>query len=104
MPKIKIRKDDKVIVTTGKNKGKIGTVIKILPKSNKAIISGINLVKKHTKPTQYNQGGIEQKELPINISNIASIDPKTGKATKVGFKLLEDGTKVRVAKKSGEII
>lgn len=104
MPKIKLKKGDEVIVTSGKNKGKKGTIIKIIPKTNKAIVSGVNLVKKHIKPTQYKEGGIEQKELPLNISNVAFIDPKTGKATRIGYKILEDGTKVRIARKSGEII
>lgn len=104
MIKFKIKKGDEVIVITGKNKGKKGQVLKILPKENRAVVSGINVVKKHTKPSKVSEGGIIQKELPIHISNIAHIDPKTGVPTKVGFKILADGSKVRVAKKSGEII
>ncbi len=104
MIKFKIKKGDEVIVITGKNKGKKGQVLKILPKENRAVVSGINVVKKHTKPSKVSEGGIIQKELPIHISNIAHVDPKTGVPTKVGFKILADGSKVRVAKKSGEII
>lgn len=104
MVKLKVRKGDEVIVITGKNKGKKGKILKIFPEENKAIVSGINLVKKHTKASQTSEGGIISKELPIHISNIAHIDPKTGSQTKVAFKILEDGSKVRIAKKSGEII
>jgi len=104
MIKLKVKKGDEVIVITGKNKGKKGKVLSVLPKENKAVVSGVNLVKKHTKPSQNSEGGIIQKELPIHISNISLIDPKSGTSTRVGFKTLEDGSKVRVAKKSGEII
>lgn len=104
MIKLKIKKGDEVVVITGKNKGKKGKVLIVLPKENRAVVSGINLVKKHTKPSQNSEGGIIQKELSIHISNIALVDPKDGNTTKVGFKVLKDGSKVRVAKKSGEII
>lgn len=104
MMKFKIKKGDEVVVITGKNKGKKGRVLKVLPKENRAVVSGINIVRKHTKPSQVNEGGIIQKELPIHISNIAHVDPTTGVPTKIGFKILADGSKVRVAKKSGEII
>ncbi len=104
MIKLKVRKGDEVIVITGKNKGKKGKIIKIFPDENKALVSGVNIVRKHTKASQVSDGGIIAKELPIHISNIAHIDPKSGAHTKVGFKILEDGSKVRVAKKSGEII
>lgn len=104
MIKLKIKKGDEVIVTTGKNKGKKGKVLKIFPEENRAIVSGINVARKHTKASQTSDGGIVPKELTIHISNVAHIDPKTGEPTKVGFKILEDGSKVRVAKKSGEII
>lgn len=104
MAKLKIRSGDKVIVTTGKDKGKTGTVLKVIKKDNKVLVSGINTVKKHTKPTQQSEGGIITKEMPLNISNVAHVDPKSGKATKVGYKILKDGTKTRIAKKSGEII
>ena len=104
MIKLKIKKGDKVKVITGRNKGKIGDVIKVFPVSNKLIVSGINLVKKHTKPSQMSEGGIIQKELPIHISNVSHIDPKTSVVTKIGYKTLEGGKKIRFAKKSGEII
>lgn len=104
MFKLKIKTGDEVIIITGKNKGKKGKVLKIFPKENKAIVAGVNMVKKHTKASQLNEGGIIQKEMPIHVSNIAHIDPKSGSATKVGFKFLKDGSKVRVAKKSGEVI
>ena len=104
MIKLKVKKGDEVVVITGKHKGKKGKILKVFPEDSKVIVSGLNLVKKHTKPNQMSEGGIITKELPIHISNIAHIDPKTGNPTKVAFKFLEDGSKVRVAKKSGEII
>ncbi|ASX28246.1 50S ribosomal protein L24 [Rickettsia sp. MEAM1 (Bemisia tabaci)] len=104
MIKLKVKKGDEVIVITGKYKGKKGKILKVFPEKNKIVVSGINLVKKHTKPTQVSEGGIITKELPIDISNVAHVDPKTGNPTKVAFKFLEDGSKVRIAKKSGEII
>lgn len=104
MIKLKIKKGDKVKVITGKNKGKIGDVLKVFPVENKAIVSGVNLAKVHTKPSRTSDGGILQRELKIHISNLSHIDPKTGEATKVGIKFLESGEKVRFAKKSGEII
>jgi len=104
MIKLKVKKGDEVVVITGKYKGKKGKILKVFPEDNKIIVSGVNLVKKHTKPSQISEGGIITKELPIHISNVAHIDPKTGKPTKIAFKFLEDGSKVRMAKKSGEII
>ncbi|ABV76583.1 50S ribosomal protein L24 [Rickettsia rickettsii] len=104
MIKLKVKKGDEVVVITGKHKGKKGKILKVFPEDSKVIVSGVNVVKKHTKPNQMSEGGIITKELPIHISNIAHIDPKTGNPTKVAFKFLEDGSKVRVAKKSGEII
>ena len=100
---MKIKKGDQVIVITGRDKGKTGEVIKSMPKENKVIVQGINLVKRHTKPTQESAGGIVTKEAPIHVSNVALIDPKDGKATRVGFKV-ENGQKVRVSKRSGEVI
>ena len=102
--KFKIRKKDKVIVIAGKNKGLVGEVLKILPEKSRALVRGVNIVKKHTKPTQNNPGGIIDKESTINISNIAFYDEKTKQASKLGFKILEDGRKVRFEKKSGEVI
>lgn len=104
MHKLKIKKGDKVQVITGKNKGKVGDVIQVFPAENRVVVSGVNLAKKHTKPSQTSEGGIVQKELPIHVSNVSHIDPKTNEITKVGYKTLEDGKKVRFAKKSGEII
>ena len=101
---MKIKKGDQVIVITGRDKGKTGEVTKAMPKESKVLISGVNLVKRHTKPTQENAGGIISKEAPIHVSNVALIDPKSGKATRVGIKVEKDGSKVRVAKKSGEVI
>lgn len=101
---MKIKKGDQVIVITGRDKGKTGEVTKAMPKDNKVLVSGINLVKRHTKPSQENAGGIISKEKPIHVSNVALIDPKSGKATRVGIKVEKDGSKVRVAKKSGEVI
>lgn len=100
----KIKKGDNVIVLTGKDKGKTGEVLSVKPADAKAVVQGINLVKRHTKPTQMQAGGIVEKEAAIAISNIAIVDPKEGKATRVGFKTLEDGKKVRYAKLSGEVI
>jgi large subunit ribosomal protein L24 len=100
----KIKKGDKVIVTTGRDKGKKGEVLKVLPKENKAVVSGVNTAKRHTKQTQRTQGGIVNKDLPIDLSNLAHIDPKSGEATKIGWKELGDGRRVRFAKKSGEVI
>jgi large subunit ribosomal protein L24 len=104
MHKLKIKKGDKVQVVTGKNKGKVGDVTKVFPSESKVIVSGVNLAKKHTKPSQTSEGGIIQKELPIHVSNVSHVDPKTNEITKIGYKTLEDGKKVRFAKKSGEII
>ncbi len=100
---MKIKKGDQVIVITGRDKGKTGEVIKAMPKENKVVVQGINLVKRHTKPTQESAGGIISKETPIHVSNVALIDPKSGKATRVGIKI-ENDQKVRVAKRSGEVI
>lgn len=100
---MKIKKGDQVIVITGRDKGKTGEVLKSIPKDNKVLVQGINLVKRHQKPTQENAGGIQTKEAPIHVSNVALIDPKSGKATRVGFKIVND-QKVRVSKRSGEVI
>ncbi len=102
--KLKIRKGDRVIVTAGMDKGKTGDVMKVVPKTNRAFVQGINMIKRHQRPTQTTQGGIVEKEAAINISNLAHIDPKDQKATRVGYKVLEGGRKVRFAKRSGEII
>lgn len=103
MLKLKIRKGDFVIVITGKDKGKSGKVLMVLPKANKAIVAGVNIVKKHTKASATSEGGIVLKELPINISNIAHLDPSTNLPTKVAIKV-QNGAKVRIYKRSGEVI
>jgi large subunit ribosomal protein L24 len=100
----KIRKGDRVIVTTGRDKGKKGDVLKVFPSENRALVSGVNTVKRHQRQTQTQQGGIVSKEATIHLSNLALLDPSTGNAARVGFKILNDGRKVRIAKKSGEVI
>lgn len=102
-PKLSIKKGDKVIVIAGSNKGMSGEVKTVFPKENRAIVDGLNLVKKHTKATQDNPGGINEIEAPIHISNLMIVDAKTGEPTRVGRKLV-DGKSVRYSKKSGEII
>ena len=102
--KQKLKKGDKVIVVTGKDFGKTGEILKMFPKENRVIVAGVAIYKKHQKPTRTSAGGIIEKEAKIQISNIAYLDPKENVATKVGFKILENGKKVRFAKKSGEII
>ncbi|ATU91829.1 50S ribosomal protein L24 [Phyllobacterium zundukense] len=99
----KIRKGDRVVVLAGKDKGRTGEVIKVLPKDEQALVRGINVVKRHQKQTQNQEAGIISKEAPLHLSNIAIAD-KDGKPTRVGFKVLEDGKKVRVAKRSGDLI
>ena len=101
---IKIRKGDKVIVTVGKSKGTVGEVLKVLPSENKALVRGANMVKRHTKPSQNSAGGIIEKEAMLNISNIAFYDEKKQKSSKLGFKILDDGRKVRVSKLTNEVI
>ncbi len=100
----RIRKGDQVIVITGRDKGKTGEVSAVMIKENKLIVQGINLVKRHTKPTQQSAGGIITKEAPIHVSNVSLIDPESGKATRVGFEVQENGQKVRVAKRSNKVI
>ena len=101
--KLRVKKGDQVIVLSGDDKGKTGEILKAMPKEGKVVVAGVNLVKRHIKPSQTTPGGIVTKEAPINVSNVALVDPKTGKATKVGYKEV-DGRKVRVARKSGEVI
>ncbi|HEX2018697.1 MAG TPA: 50S ribosomal protein L24 [Aurantimonas sp.] len=100
----KIRKGDTVVVLAGKDKGRSGEVIKMMPKEDRALVRGVNMVKRHQRQTASQEAGIINKEAPIHLSNLAVSDPKDGKATRVGFKTLDDGTKVRVAKRSGEQI
>jgi len=100
----KIRKGDRVIVTTGRDKGKKGEVLKVISESDRVVVSGVNMIKRHTKQSAREQGGIVTKEAAVHVSNVAHVDPKSGEATRVGFKFLTDGRKVRFAKKSGEVI
>ena len=99
-----IRKGDNVVVVTGSDKGKKGSVLKVFPKESRALVQGVNMVKRHQRQTQTQQAGIVSKEAPVQLSNIAHVDPKSGKATRIGFKTLGDGRRVRFAKKSGEVI
>ena len=105
MGKLHIKKNDTVVVLAGEDKGNTGKVLKVLVEKNRALVEGVNMVSKSTKPSAKNpQGGIVKQEAPIHISNLSLIDPKSGKATRVGIKVTEDGKKVRIAKKSGEEI
>jgi large subunit ribosomal protein L24 len=97
----KIRKGDKVVVLTGRDRGRTGEVIEVRPTEGRALVRGVNLVKRHQKQTAQQEGGIISKEAPVHLSNIAYADPKDGKPTRIGFKVLADGKKVRVAKRSG---
>ncbi|MGN6471202.1 MAG: 50S ribosomal protein L24 [Rhizobiaceae bacterium] len=100
----KIKKGDKVVVLTGRDKGRTGEVMSVSPKDSRAIVRGVNLIRRHQRQTQNQEGGIITKEAPIHLSNIALADPKDGKPTRVGFTFQKDGRKVRVAKRSGETI
>ncbi|GHU02432.1 50S ribosomal protein L24 [Alphaproteobacteria bacterium] len=102
--KMKIVKGDKVVVLTGKDKGKTGEVILAIPADRKVVVQGVNVATKHVKPTQESAGGIVKVEKPLDVSNVALVDPKSGKPTRVGIKVAKDGTKTRVAKKSGQEI
>ncbi len=102
--KMKIKKGDQVVVISGKDKGKKGEVLRALPQQSRVVVQGVNVVKRHNRPTQTSAGGIEEKELSIHVSNVALADPKTGKPSRVGYKTLKDGKKTRVARASGETI
>ena len=99
-----IKKGDKVVVLTGKDKGKKGTVIKSIPTESRVVVEGVNIMTRHQRQSQTQQGGIQRVEAPIHVSNVAHIDPRDGKATRVGFKTDDKGRKVRFAKRSGENI
>ena len=100
----KIKKGDNVMVMTGKDKGKTGEVLSVLPVKERLLVRGVNIVKRHTKPSQTAPGGIIERENAIHISNVALVDPTSNKATKIGFRILEDGRKVRFSKSSSEIL
>ena len=100
----KLRKGDRVVVLTGRDRGKEGEITQVMPKEGRAVVSGVNMAIRHTRQSAKSQGGRIPMELPIDLSNLALVDPKEGGPTRVGFRFLEDGTKVRYAKKSGEVI
>ena len=100
----RIRKGDEVIVTSGRDKGKKGSVLRVLTDQDRVLVQGVHMVKRHQRQTQTEQGGIVEKEASIHVSNVALLDPDGGEATRVGFRTLEDGRKVRYAKRSGEVI
>ena len=104
MAKLKIKKGDNVMVIAGRDRGKTGEVIRVMPDEGRLLVQGVNMVKRHTAPRPGQPGGIVEKEAPVHISNLALIDPKTDKPTRVGYKFLDDGRKVRVARRSGETI
>jgi large subunit ribosomal protein L24 len=104
MAKLKIKKGDHVVVLTGKDKGKHGEVLKVMPEENRAIVKGVAMIRRHQRQTATQDGGIISKEAAIHISNLALEDPKDGKPTRVGYKFLKDGRKVRFARRSGEVI
>jgi len=102
--KMRIRKGDTVVIVTGREKGKSGEVIRVLPKESRVVVRDANMVKRHQRPTPTHPGGIVDKEAPLHVSNVALVDPKDRKPTRVGVRVLEDGRKVRFAKRSGEVI
>jgi len=102
--KFKIHKGDQVVVIAGRDKGTKGEVLKVLTEESRVLVAGVNQVTKHQKPTQFAGGGIQKKELPVHISNVALADPKTGKPSRVGYKIAKDGQKVRISKASGEVV
>lgn len=104
MASLKFKKGDRVVVLAGRDKGKQGEILKMIPKENRAIVRGVNVVRRHQKQTAQEDGGIVSKEASIDLSNLAHEDPQDGKPTRVGFKFLEDGKKVRFAKRSGELL
>ena len=104
MNKLKVKKGDNVVIITGKDKGKTGEVVTVFPKTSRVIVRGVNVAKRHTAQSQTSQGGILDKELSVHISNISHIDPKDKKASKVGYKFLKDGRKVRFVKRSGDLV
>ena len=104
MAKLKVKKGDKVVVLAGRDKGKRGEILKVIPDDNKAVVRGVNIVRRHQKQAAAKEGGIISKEAPIHVSNIAIEDPKDGEPSRIGYRILDDGRKVRFAKRSGELI
>jgi large subunit ribosomal protein L24 len=104
MPKLKIKKGDKVVVISGRDKGRQGEVLRVFPSEGRLIVQGVHVARRHSKPRMGDPGGIVEKELTIHISNVAHIDPQSNKPTRVGYRFLDDGRKVRFARGSGEVI
>jgi large subunit ribosomal protein L24 len=104
MPKLKIKKGDNVVVISGRDKGKAGEVLRVYPAEARAIVQGVHIARRHSKPRMGDPGGIVEKELTIHVSNLAHVDPQSGKPTRVGYKFLDDGRKVRFARRSGEML
>ena len=104
MPKLKIKRDDNVVVISGRDKGKQGKVLRVFPQEQRAVVQGVHIARRHQAPRMGDPGGIVEKELTIHISNLAHIDPQTNKPTRVGYKLLDNGRKFRMARRSGEVI
>ena len=104
MPKLKIKKGDNVVVISGRDKGKRGEVLRVFPDENRVIVQGVHVARRHTRQRFGEPGGIVDKELTIHVSNIAHIDPRSGQPTRVGYRILDNGSKVRVARRSGEVI
>jgi large subunit ribosomal protein L24 len=104
MPKLKVKKGDNVVVISGRDKGKSGEVLRVFPADNRLIVQGVHMARRHTKPRMGDPGGIVDKELTIHVSNVAHVDPQSGKPTRVGYRFLDDGRKVRVARRSGEVL
>jgi large subunit ribosomal protein L24 len=102
--KMKIRKGDRVKVITGRSKGKVGDVLRVIASEQRVVVSGVNMIKRHTKPGRTDAGGIVEREAAIHVSNVAILDPKSDKPVKIGFKFLDDGRKVRIARGSGETL
>jgi large subunit ribosomal protein L24 len=100
----RIKKGDRVVLLAGKDKGKSGEVLRVMPKEKRVLVSGVNMIRRHTRPSQTGPGGIEEREASVHVSNVAHMDPKDDKPTRVGFKFIEAGRKVRYAKRSGEVI
>ena len=104
MAKLKIKKDDNVVVISGRDKGKQGKVLRVFPAEERAVVQGVHIARRHSKPSMGDPGGIVEKELKIHISNLAHIDPQSNQPTRVGYKFLDGGRKVRIARRSGEVI
>src|SRR5262245_37095694 len=104
MAKLKIKKGDNVVVISGRDKGKSGEVLRVFPADNRVIVQGVHIARRHSKPRMGDPGGIVEKELTVQVSNVAHVDPQAGKATRVGYKTMDDGNKVRIARRSGEMI